>query len=177
MTENLNQLTIFITAFIAIMALYALYTRQNRNNRRFDERQKANRGKAYQAAYCTLIAYIIICGFVDYIAKLHWTELLPGIVIGVCLSLLVFVIICIKNGAYLAIKEKPQQAMATLAFVLLVNIPACYRNIFVGDGIITNGMLNIHAISPIVWLMVLISLIAIGIQSYQDKINERKEME
>ncbi len=164
----------FITglAIVTIIALVvALIAKKKfKQTTKFDERQKLLRSQAYQVAFWVLIGYLCANGLFSLATGMEWADLMTNSFIGICIAMTVFVVICIKNDAYFAINQRPWAYMALFSVLIIVNLAMGLFNVIDEDtSFFTDGMLNYHAMSFVVALMLFVGLIALIARRIHEK--------
>ncbi len=149
---------------IAVAVLGALLAKKAKKNGRpapgeYDERQQLARSKAFKYAYFTLIAYQVVNALLEDLFSIVWCEASASLFVGVCLSLAVFVCICIWNEAYLDLSENPRHVLAFLVIATGINLLMGLFRFADGDLINAAGQLTNHSINLTCGLMCLIALI------------------
>lgn len=130
---------------ILIGAIIFLIAKNNRNQiREYDERQKAVRGVAYKYAYITLAAYVICNAVFTSVTDIKWADAFTEAFIGLCVSFLVFIILCIFKDAYLSLSERPKNVILTLGIVGAANAVMGLTAIL-QKSMITDGVLTFHS--------------------------------
>ena len=75
-----------------------IYVKRTIKHNKFDERQMLARGKAFRAAYIVLVSYLAVYAFIDLLV-IVWSDGFTGILIGICLSVTVFVVLLLPSVA------------------------------------------------------------------------------
>ena len=159
----------FLAALIAVLSLRAVRTRQTGGEPKvYDERQLAVRGRANRWAYQVLAIYVLLYALFNDLGGLQWAQPFPAVMIGVCLSILVFAFICLKSDAYVSLTTRPQRLLWILAIVCIINFAGAYTNI-INEGMLTNGMLNANSVNLIVGITFAILFIAILMQHLRNQ--------
>jgi cytochrome bd-type quinol oxidase subunit 2 len=140
-----------------------------RKKNEYDERQKALRGKAYKAAYFTLLAYLVISGLVTKGFGIHWAEGMVEAFLGIFLSVAVFVIICIKNDAYFSLSDRPTTYLALFSIIGFFNIGISTIEFVNHESFVTNGMLNEKTINLFCGIMFIILAITMAAKMLHEK--------
>ncbi len=115
------------------------------------------RGKAFRAAYIVLVSYLAVYAFIDLLV-IVWSDGFTGILIGICLSVTVFVVLCIKNDAYISIQEKPGFYIMLFSFFIVVILAPGVMNLLYGISLITDGRLNFYVGPFLVGMIYLVTL-------------------
>ena len=85
--------------------LFALPKNQVFKKSKYDERQRAEQGKAFQYAYITLLCYLIMWMAADKLFGTDWCEMTFGLFLGIGFSVSVFLAYCIFRDAYFSVGE------------------------------------------------------------------------
>lgn len=167
-----------IIVAVAITIAVVLLIRKSSNKvpitgEKYDERQKLARGKAFKAAYLTLLTYGLLYGLLDMVIDKKWCDSLTGMTIGVVLSLAVFVTVCIFNDAYLSFKEKPGYVIKLFIFIALLNGVVSVMNFLPGhNAIIVNGILTYRSVNLLLFILFTVILTAMLIKRRRDRKDE-----
>lgn len=124
----------------------------------YDERQLLARGKAYKAAYFTLIFYMLI------IAALKETGIpifmsFCGLWLGVCLSVAVFAVICILKDAYMSLYENVKGVILMFSAVALLNLIIGIESISEQRPLLEKGVLSTDWLNLIVGILFMVIVI------------------
>ena len=131
---------------VAIAVLLLRYVFKKKNGvfcGEYDERQKSIQGCGYKYAYFTMMIAVAAGGLFDAWTGVKWIELFPFAVLCLWLSLCVFVTYCIAKDAYVSFQAKRKVLILIFAVSALMNLGIALMEILCGDGIITNGCLNL----------------------------------
>lgn len=96
---------ICVTMIIIISAI-AFSAKKGKMNSEFDERQELARGKAFRAAYFTLLGYLVISEIISSSLNREWCNGITNLGFGVSISLTVFAMVCIIKDAYIGFNQK-----------------------------------------------------------------------
>lgn len=141
----------------------------------YDERQEALRGKAYKTAYFALMCYLIVNGLITKGLEIRWAETLTESLLGIFLSVMVFVIICIKNDAYISLSEKPATYMSLFSVIGFVNIVIGILYYIRHNTFMTDGILNEYAINLFSGVMFLILASAIAVKMFHERQSRKRD--
>lgn len=136
------------TVLVAAVVLSVVISREKAKSEgrcEFDERQLLVRGKAFQAAYLSLLAYLAVAGCLD-LAGFVWGDLFVCVFLGACLSGCVFAVCCIRRDAYLSFRERPRSYTVSLAVITVSNLWTGYMN-FAEGSMVANGRLTHRAMN------------------------------
>jgi hypothetical protein len=159
----------------AAMVIIGLYIGKKRGPCKYDERQAIARGKAYQAAFWTLVAFLCINGMFCSATGVLWADTMTGSFIGICLAILVYAVICIAKDAYFALREKPKFYFVLFGFLMIFNLAVVLLNYSEGTPFITDGMLNFHCMNLVIVVMFAVLLITLTAKHIAEK--KRRETE
>lgn len=143
-----------LVSMVAVFVIFFVKTK-NDTNAKYDERQLIARNNAYKFSFFTLIGYCVLCGVLDA-AEIRWATLCTQMFIGVVLSAMVFVILCVIKGAYNGLNQSGAASAVFTGFIGLLNLIVFIGNVFVeNEPLWTDGMLNDHIINLCVAVMFL----------------------
>ena len=114
----------------------------------YDERQILARGRAFMWGFFTLMLCLMAYGFTDMLIE-PWCDTLTGCIICICVSLLVFASICIRQDAFAGIGRNRKRNQTVLLVLTLANLFFGARNLMEGD-IVVDGLLTFRSVSLIV---------------------------
>ncbi len=120
----------FLVGIIIGLAIVAIAMALKKKKWVFDERQQLARGKAFKAAYITLLISMFLLRLVQEFADAVIFGTFMVELVALFISLAVFAIVCIFNDAYLSLNERPKTVMLVASGIALLNL-----------GI---GLMNIH---------------------------------
>ena len=131
---------------VVLVALLLRYVFKKKNGvlcGEYDERQKAIQGRGYKYAYFSMLISVVAGALFDVWTGVKWIELFPFAVLCLWLSLCVFVTYCIAKDAYVSFQAKRKVLILIFALSALVNLGIALMEIICGNGIITDGCLNL----------------------------------
>ncbi len=166
--------TVAVVASIIAIIYKKKYGRKKND---YDERQEALRGKAYKAAFFTLIIYMVANGVISKGLGIIWAEAMTEALIGVFLSVTVFVVICIKDDAYLSMSDKPATYLALFSIIGFVNIGISTFFFVRNESFLTDGILNEKAVNLSAGIVFIILAIAIAAKMLHDRQIEKRDDE
>lgn len=140
----------------------------------YDERQMIARGQAYKTAFFTLMFYMCIVSFISEFSGNPLLMSFTGIWIGVCLSIIVFAIVCIIKDAYMSLYENAKGIIMMFLVVGISNIVIGILNLE-KQPMIENEALSIHCINLIVGITFLIILAVFCGKLLYDRRNTKEE--
>ena len=158
---------------VVLVALLLRYVFKKKNGvlcGEYDERQKAVQGCGYKYAYFTLLISVVAGALFDVWTGVKWIELFPFAVLCLWISLCVFVTYCISKDAYVALQAKRKVLILIFAISALVNLGIALMEILCGDGIITDGCLNLTSANLFTGAASLQIAIALCIRAIYDRV-------
>ncbi|MDE6759322.1 MAG: hypothetical protein K2J90_01440 [Lachnospiraceae bacterium] len=124
----------------------------------YDERQQLARGKAYKYAFFTLIFYMTVVSLISEFNRISWFMSFCGIWIGVCLSIMVFAVICILEDAYMSLYENAKGIIMIFSIVAIMNLAVIVRVIVERRPILENGAISLDYMNLVVGVMICVIL-------------------
>ena len=100
--EDKTYILGFIAGLAAVALVRLLAGRKRRQAQNYDERQMAARGVAYRLAYTTLVGALMADVLVQSLYG-PWTERGVDLILGIFLSVLVFILACVRHDAYFSL--------------------------------------------------------------------------
>lgn len=122
----------------------------------YDERQKAIRGTAYQYAYLTLLCVLVLGSLAEVMLGFSWTTLFPFTMLGMWISICVFVGYCVMKDAYFTLRSKRKAFILIFLAVGAFNLFIAGSKLLSSDGFVTNGQLNYAFVNFITGISVLL---------------------
>lgn len=114
----------------------------------YDERQILARGRAFMWGFFSLMICLMVYGLTDMLIE-PWCDTLTGCIICICVSLLVFAVICIRQDAFAGIGQKRKRNLTVLLVLTLANLLFGVSHIIDGD-LLRDGVLSFRSVSLIV---------------------------
>ena len=114
----------------------------------YDERQILARGRAFMWGFFTLMLCLMAYGFTDMLIE-PWCDTLTGCIICICVSLLVFASICIRQDALAGIGRNRKRNQTELLVLTLENLMYCVTHDNDGD-LLREGRLGFRSVNLIV---------------------------
>ena len=146
-----------VVALAAFIIGLILHKKKHPNSGKYDERQMAARGKAFQAGFFTLLIAGAICNIWDYVSPLPGGSFLWNIGV-LLLGVTVFAVTAIHFDAYMGMYDSPRRFL--LMGIGFICFMAC------------SGMMNLHNGRPegriiaitnfgvgIVWIIIVAALL------------------
>lgn len=170
-THNLGVLAGILVGLAVGIGIVALLFKGRVLDVTFDERQQRARGQAYKAGFFTMLGTSVIYGFSEtFVGK--WCETVTGIMVCICVSVVVFAVICVRKEAYLSLKERPKRVMILFAALAVVNLS--FGGIYYAEGeLIVDGLLTFRAINPLCGLALVLILIVYIVSYLQTEKEDR----
>ena len=106
---------------VVCMAAGKIIRKRGGNPGEYDERQQAVRGKAFTIAYAVLIIYLAIWMLLNSLG-VSFFQNGNSVLLGIIVSITVFVAYSIFNDAYFRTSERPAVWLAIIGVVGLINI-------------------------------------------------------
>jgi hypothetical protein len=123
------------------------------------------RGRAYRAAFWTLVAYLTLSGMFSAATGLEWADNLTGSFIGICLAVTVTVVVNVAGDAYFGFNQKPVTYLVLFAVMILANAAFGIWNLREGVAFVTAGRLNYHSMSFVVVATFLALFITLAVRA------------
>ena len=161
--EDKTYILGFIAGLAAVALVRLLAGRKRRQAQNYDERQMAARGVAYRLAYMTLVGALMADVLVQSLYG-PWTERCVDLLLGIFLSVLVFILACVRHDAYFSLRQKPGTYLVLFAAVILAQIPNTMLRLRDGTMIV-DGLLTWEALSPACIVLFLAAEVAVWRQS------------
>lgn len=129
-----------------------------KGRREYDERQQLCQGRAYKAAYYTLIGYLCFAGVFDLSTGIKWCDQFTSLMLGMFLSVGVFAVMCIFTDAYMPLHFKPTGTLIILTGLGIMNIGIGLVNHapFIENGILTYRSINFLAGITLIFVALLL---------------------
>ena len=163
-----------LAVLIVCLIVRAVQKRRGVNRGDYDERQQVQRGAAAQRAYITLLLLLCVNGIVTGAMELQWAQ--PGVDSFLCLfvSVVVFVVECIRRDAYFTVKQTPRSGILIFTMVTLCQVPATIMHAVDGD-FVEDGKLTIAVLNPACMVLFAVVLVAVLCRLRQIKREEADE--
>lgn len=114
----------------------------------YDERQILARGRAFMWGFFSLMICLMVYGLTDMLIE-PWCDTLTGCIICICVSLIVFAVICIRQDAFAGIGQNRKRNLTILLVITLANLLFGVSHIIDGD-LLRGGVLSFRSVSLIV---------------------------
>lgn len=159
----------------ALFAVVSVMEKKQKQERRYDERQLQARGRAYQAAFLSLLGYCVVVGMLSLYLERELCPVYTAMFIGVFFSAGVFAVKCIFSEAYFAVGERPGYWLALSALVVAINMVVILKNLHDGKAIIENGVLTEYSINVACGILFVAIFAATLIKTLKDRASDASE--
>lgn len=135
----------------------------------YDERQQLARGTAYKRAFFVLLFYIAV---VSALSEMDISIFMSfgGMWLGVCISVLVFVITCIVHDAYMSLYENAKGIIMMMSSIGVLNILVAFSYLTGEKPFLENGVIATNCVNLMVGVMfVIITVVFVGRLNYNKK--------
>lgn len=140
----------FVLGILIVLLIVIFVKKANMKNCEYDERQILARNTAYKNSFFTVLLYMALTAMLS-VCDVQWATLDVQMLIGIILSAMVFVGICIFKDAYFTYDGKNMKSFLILACICgPVNLILFITDLIDGVKILTNGMLN-NNIMPLLY--------------------------
>lgn len=148
---------IFVAAMVLVFVRRRIYGKAfGRSDETFDERQQLARGEAYKAAFFAAMGWMVVGALVRDLLDTS-----VQMTLGICLSVGVFALVCIKKDAYLSLRDKPKSCIRWFLTLALINLVPFAINLVQGKAIIENGIVTHRTTNLIVAVLLLVVSVAV----------------
>lgn len=169
---NMAMLFVIIAAFFVSLIFIIIILKATKTDGaikcKFDERQSAVRGKAYQISFFVLLGYNVVYGIVTASVQKPFIEPFAAMVIGICLAVMVNVVYCILKDAYFSLNENRKSLLIVFSVLSVINLFAGVRAIMEGEAV-KNGVITLSISNLVCAILLILILIALLIKHLQDK--------
>ncbi|MDD4075166.1 MAG: hypothetical protein PHC80_03645 [Eubacteriales bacterium] len=152
---------------------YLLKCRTGRGKREYDERQKLAQGTAYKYAFFTNLIYACAVGLYDQFTGVRWCDTMTCAFLGICVSTMVFAVICIFNDAYVSFQERPRNVYTIMGLLAAVNLASGVMNLLPPNKMVENGMLTFRCVNLVVAIMLITIIVMMAVKGALDRRGER----
>ncbi len=162
---------LFTGIFILVLCIcFAIRRRKGTFPAKFDERQQWLHGRAYRSAFWVLVAYLCANGFSNLVSEAVWADAFTTSLIGICLAITVFIVICINRDAYFPVNQQPKFYLVLLSILMLIQLAlGIIRLLRDSNSFFTGGVLNYNIINFVVFAMFAVMIAALLIQRQKSK--------
>lgn len=133
----------------------------------YDERQEAVRGRGFKYGYVALAAFLAVYILLDAL-EVYWCHTGAGLLLGIFISLTVFVVYCIYKDAYFTVSDRPGFYVILFAVLSAVNL-GCGLVVPGLKGLEKDPLLGIEDINFMVAGFLFIIFINVLVKLYIDK--------
>ncbi|MBP3326800.1 MAG: hypothetical protein J6L77_10330 [Coprococcus sp.] len=141
----------------------------------YDERQLQARGRAYKAAYFTLMICVFAEAFADMFLERKLFTSLGGLGLAIFVSIGVFAVTCIIKDAYMGLYEKIRGTLITFFIIALLNLWCVVLAVVKKDKLIENGEFSYVIINIGIVILYIVIMAALLIKLRLDKKAEAGE--
>lgn len=170
--------TVGVIASLTI-ALFCIATykhvQKNQGKLEYDERQRAVQGRAYCAAFYTLLGYVVANALYEMLYS-PWGDSLTVAMFGVFIGISVFGMVCIFNDAYTPLRKKPGTYILLFLALAAFNAAIGYFNLH-GESVFENGVLTFRCVNFAVAGMLVLVAIVYGARLLYIGLRDRGESE
>lgn len=142
---------------------------------KYDERQLQARGKAYKAAYFTLMICVFAEAYTDAFLERKLFTSLEGLLLAIFVSIGVFVVTCIIKDAYMGLYDKLRRTLLTFFIVAFLNLMCVVMAVVKKDKLIENGEFSFVIINLGIVIMYIVIMATLLIKVRLDKRAEAGE--
>lgn len=163
--DTYSVLGFAVGVLVVLLIVLVVKKVSNKNqNCEYDERQLLARSTAYKYSFFTLLIYMALSAML-YCMEIKWATLDVQMILGIILSVAVFAGICIFKDAYFTYDGKNMKSFLVLAcFCGPLNLILFFTDLFGGEELLTNGMLNNNIMSLLYGLLFTAIIIMIVIK-------------
>lgn len=171
MSGNILIPIIALAVIVLIIIIVRLINRKKEMN--YDERQLLARNAAYKVSFIFLFIYCIVCGLLDnYDVK--WADTAIQMFLGVIISFLLFIALCIMKDAYFSNSTKRNVYSIIFFFWFGINgLGHLLLYIIRGEALWQNGELT----EIFIYLVSSVCFLALGILSVIKIVLEKRGAE
>ena len=160
-------------ALVAVV-IRLLLGKRTKRSREYDERQQLAIGKGYKYGYYTLLIYLAVYALVDQMTGARWCSVYTGAFIGVLLSVGVFGVICIRNDAYLPLRESPGRYISIFMILGGLNVVLGVVHYIEEGTFMEDGILSASIVNPLAGMLLLFLAAALAVKTLSEKRAERE---
>lgn len=167
--DVLIYLVVLIGFMIVVLAKKKVNDTAQKNGMEYDERQIRARGEAYKYGYFTALLYFSATVVINELLGKQWCDYSVSVFLGVGLSILVFVCVCIWKDAYVSFRSSSKQAYFIVVVVGLLNLFIGIQDLFEhGITIVNNQVQNLSS-NLLVGVLFTIVILVAGLKYMLDK--------
>lgn len=158
------------------LVIYLSFKAQGKSGpAKYDERQALARGKAYRLGFYVLSVYMLANALYYLMTESQWADPVVNAFLGFYLGTMAFVVSCIRNDAYFALNQHPRSSTLLFAVLAAMNLLSGLMNLWDGESIFTDGMLNYLALNFMMALMFVVLLIALAVKRAMSRQNREAD--
>lgn len=135
----------------------------------YDERQILARGKACQTAFIVLAGYVLGASCLDEFLGCPQLMSFGGLWLGVCLSILIFVSICIWKDAYLPLQENTKEFNIMGILISILNLVPGFLSLYRKQPFLVNNSISYRYINLMVGMLFLLIVLLFDLKHFYDK--------
>ncbi len=124
----------------------------------YDERQKVARGNGFKLAFLTLAGYILLVIFTGKSLELFVFKEQEPPILGLMLSVLVFLLYCIKNDAYVKINDNIDRCIGGGLGWFIIEVYRAGKNILVLKESVMSNLFSILIVISIILINIALVL-------------------
>jgi magnesium-transporting ATPase (P-type) len=117
----------------------------------YDERQKLERGIAYRNGYFTLMAYVALYALANLFENVPFDPSL-GLMCGIMLSIMVFVVTAIRHDAYVSLNQNPRSWLICGTLIAGANLLSGIVGVM--NGRLSSGLLSLMI--AVMWIVIIL---------------------
>lgn len=177
MNESISYYAGFAVGILVVLAVCIALKRKMLHSGKtpadYDERQQAQRGIAFRHAYLTLLVLLLANSILTGVLDRPWAQ--PGVEAFVLamVSLVVFVVECIRRDAYFTVSQTPKRYFWIVGAVVACQIPATVLHAVEGT-FVEDGLLTVDVLAPVVMVMFAAVLVALLCKQRSDKAEDEE---
>lgn len=179
MNHSISYIVGMLSGFTAVILVILVVRILCRKHRRvpkmlnpeitYDERQILARGKAYQTAFLVLVGYVLAASCLDEFLGCPQLMSFGGLWLGVCLSILVFVSICIRRDAYLSLQENAKEFNIMGILISILNLVPGFLSLYRKQPFLVNNSISYRYINLMVGMLFLLIVLLFDLKHFYDK--------
>lgn len=163
---------ILVVALVSV--IFTIIMKKKNGKCEYDERQELARGKAYKYAYFTLLMYLLLSIIGMNLIEAHIPFTIVAFV-GICISVSVYAISCIKNDAYIGLQRNANKT--AIAFILagIINLGCGCVRMVKGEQLLAEDFVDNVCINFMAGLLLFLIAIVLLVKAQYDKKHEDEE--
>lgn len=168
-----NLILLPIICICVVILIVAVLVAKKNEKKKYDERQLLARNAAYKGAFFFLIVYCFTCGLLR-IFDVKWADAAVQMFLGIILSFVLFVAVCMIKDAYFS--DSPKRNLYSVLFFFLFGL-LYFINLMMrlskGEVLFDNGELTVL----VLYLVSSVCFFALGILAVIKIILEKRGAE